>query len=241
MEGKRDKFEGKTVEEAILAALEELGMEREEVHVEILEEPHRGFLGIGGKRAIVRVQPIGEYSVTGTKEGAYEAGEGEIGQIEVKEEEWVEEARPPSIKPKRMAEKILDLMGIEGEVEQKDREDSIIVDIWSDDVALLIGRGGSTLDAVQYLMNIACWRTGEVDKRIVVDAEGYRKRRKARLESYAESMAEKAIRSRREIRLDPMNASERRIVHISIRGKQRVRTESEGEEPERRVIIIPED
>lgn len=252
MPEKGSEFEGKSVEEAIEVALEELGLDRAEVHVEVLEEEQKGFLGIGGRRARVRVEPIGDYTVSraepqGEAEPAaaveLETTPREAGAVREEppsiEEEYPEEKRPPSLKPMRMVEDILEMMGIEAEVEQKDREESVVVDIWGEDVAIVIGKGGSTLDALQYLVNVACRRTGEVDRRIVVDAESYRKRRKARLEKYADRMAEKAVSERKRVRLDPMNASERRIVHMALRDKSGVATESEGEEPERYVVISP--
>ena len=124
-------------------------------------------------------------------------------------------------------------------MEGKERDDAVIVDIWGDDVALLIGKGGNTLDALQYLVNIGCRKSGEVNKRIIVDAEGYRKRRKAKIERQAEHLAGKAISQNKSISLNPMSSSERKIVHMHLRNYNGVWTESSGEGSDRRVVIHP--
>jgi spoIIIJ-associated protein len=113
------------------------------------------------------------------------------------------------------------------------------VDVWGDDVAILIGRGGNTLDALQYLVNVSCRRSGEITKKIVLDVEGYRKRRKAKIEKQVSQLAQRAISQNKPINLDPMNASERKIVHIALRKFDGVWTESVGEDPERHVVIYP--
>ncbi|MBM3302669.1 MAG: KH domain-containing protein [Deltaproteobacteria bacterium] len=132
---------------------------------------------------------------------------------------------------------ILGIMEIEAMVEASEKEESIVVDVWGDDVGLLIGKNGSTLDALQYLVNISCRRTEAVTKRIVIDVEGYRKRRKARLEKQAEEMAQKAISLGGSVEMPPMSPSERKIVHMAIRSIPGVHTESLGEGPDRRVVI----
>lgn len=256
MKEKAWEYTGKTVEEATQIALEELGLERDDVFVEVLEESQKGFLGLGNKGARIKVELIGEWEVQGKKreekseEPPAEVEEGapeeasvptKAAHAEAREEE--KDASVPmesSVKPIAMVKDILGMIGVEAMVEGREREDSLVVDIWGDDVAILIGKGGSTLDALQYLVNIGCRRTGEVDKKIIVDAEGYRKRRKAKLEKQAAKVADDVKARRKSIEMLPMSASERKIVHMALRQVGGVWTDSSGEEPNRRVVIHPE-
>jgi len=240
------EYAGKTVEEATETALEELGLERDDIFVEVLEEPQKGFLGMGGKEARIRVEMIGEWEVMGTKKEPSQPGSStESAPVAVEEVEFEEEeeeigpSKPAPEAPEKMVREALELLDIDATVESKEMEDSIIVDVWGDDVAILIGKGGATLDALQYLVNISCRRREEVGKRIIVDVEGYRKRRKAKIEKQAEQSARKAVSEGRSIELPPMSASERKIVHMALRKMHDVKTESEGEEPDRRVVIVP--
>lgn len=231
------EFTGRTVDEATQTALEELGLEIDDVHVDILEEQQKGFLGLGGKEARIRVELIGEWEVLGERAKAKEPA------VEIEPDREPEgeprETRPLSgeAKPLKMVKDIVGIMGIDATVEAKENEDAVVVDIWGDEVGLLIGKNGMTLEALQYLVNVCCRRTGEVGKRIVVDIEGYRKRRKARLEQQAEEMARKAASEGESVELPPMSPSERKIVHMAVRRIDGVYTESLGEEPDRRVVI----
>lgn len=236
MKEKAWEYEGKTVDEAIQIALEELGLEREDIHVEILEEPQKGFLGIGGKGAVVKVELIGEWEVLGKKETGTEEVQTEI--TETGENEYLPTKNTE--KPVRMINEILEIFEIDAMVEAKDKEESVIVDVWGEDIAILIGKGGNTLDALQYLINVSCRRTGDVEKRIIVDIEGYRKRRKARIEKQAEQMARKVLDRGKSIELQPMSPSERKIVHMALKDFKGVVSESEGEGSERRVVIRPD-
>ncbi|MBU1670474.1 MAG: protein jag [Actinobacteria bacterium] len=240
------EYAGRNVEEATQTALEELGLEPDDIHVEILEEPQKGFLGLGGKEARIRVELIGEWEAVKTKMSPREIVAPEI---EVEEEDRGQETfltkeggeLPESSKPIVMVKDILEMIGTEAMVEGRLRDESIVVDVWGDDVAILIGKAGATLDAMQYLLNIACRRKGDVDRKIILDVEGYRKRRKAKVEKQADQSARKAIAENRSIELPPMNASERKVVHMSLRKLGGVWTESIGEEPDRRVVIHPPD
>lgn len=241
MKEKSWEYEGRTVEEATQIALEELGLERDDIHIEVLEEPQKGFLGLGGKEAKIRVELVGEWEVLGITE------EKPASTVVLdKEKESLQRPESDAIaldkgKPVEMTEDILGILEIEAMVEAAEKEDSVIVDVWGEDVAILIGRAGSTLDALQYLVNVSCRRTGEITKKIIIDVEGYRKRRKAKLEKQVEQLAEKAISQNRTVELDPMNASERKIVHMALRKIDGVWTESIGEGPERYVVIHPSD
>lgn len=238
MREKSWEYVGRTIEEATETALEELGLERDDVHIETIEEPQKGFLGLGGKEARIRVELIGEWEVVGKRDKT-EIGKGDVEEEKVEQEESLA-PKESTNRPLKMVNDILDIIGIEAMVEAKEREDSVVVEVWGEDVAILIGRGGKTLDAVQYIVNVCCRRKDEVGKRIVVDIEGYRKRRKARVEKEAEQMAQKAISKGESVEMPPMSPSERKTVHMVLRKMEGVRTESVGEESERRVIIYPE-
>jgi spoIIIJ-associated protein len=244
MREKSWEYAGRTVEEATETALEELGLERDDIFVEILEEPQKGFLGIGGKEARIRVELIGEWEVMGKKDEPRKPEMSTKPAPEADEEDETEEeergpSRPAPEAPEKMVRETLELLDIDATVESKEGEDSIVVDVWGDDVAILIGKGGATLDALQYLVNISCRRREEVGKRIIIDVEGYRKRRKAKIEKQADQSARKAMAEGRSVELPPMSASERKIVHMALRKMHDVKTESEGEEPDRRVVIVP--
>ena len=135
---------------------------------------------------------------------------------------------------------VLGAMGVEATMRASAGEDSIAVDIEGEEAALLIGRRGQTLDALQYLVNVAASRACGEKTRVVLDVEGYRKRRARSLERLAEQMAERASRTGRQVVLDPMTAHERKIVHMALQSNTKVTTASEGEEPYRRVVIRPE-
>jgi len=238
------EYEGRNVDEALETALEELGLEKDDIFVEVLEEPQKGFLGIGGKEARIRVELIGEWEVIGKKELPGKPAtelERETRSIETDDEPEDElgPLREAPEAPGKMVREALELMGIDATVEAKEREDSIVVDVWGDDVAILIGKGGATLDALQYLVNIGSRRREEVGKRIVIDVEGYRKRRKAKIEKQAEQAAKKATLDGQSVELPPMSASERKIVHMALREMKDVITQSSGDEPDRRVVIQP--
>lgn len=242
MREKSWEFVGRSVEEATQIALEELGLEQDDVYIEILEEPQKGFLGLGGKEARIRVTMIGEWEVIGKKEST-QVKTGPVEADTTEPEPGSTEGEAPqesSEKPVQMVKDILEIVGIDAMVESKEREDSVVVDVWGEDVAIMIGKSGTTLEALQYLVNVSCRRTGEVTKRIVVDIEGYRKRRKARVEKQAEQMAQKAVSQRESIEMPAMNPSERKAVHMILRSFPGVRSESVGDEPDRRVVIYPE-
>jgi len=123
--------------------------------------------------------------------------------------------------------------------EYEGEEGELIFDIVGENLAVLIGRHGKTLDALQFLVSSIVTKRVGIRHPIIVDIEGYKHRRKQKLQEIAKSSAARAIRLKREVRLHPMTPYERRIVHITLREDRRVSTESEGEEPNRLIIIKP--
>jgi spoIIIJ-associated protein len=214
--------EAKSAEEAIEKICEELGRQREELEFEVIEEKSRGIFGLmGNKRVKVRarlkeVQPDQEKG-----EGAQEA---------------VNDALTYA---KTVLERIIAGIAAPSQVEARVEEGLIYLNIKGDGSGLLIGRHGQTLDAIQYIVGrIVGKRLGE-KKVIVVDTERYRERRRENLERLSRHMAEKAKGTGRAISLEPMSASDRRIVHLALKHDREIETRSEGEGGMRSIKIIP--
>jgi spoIIIJ-associated protein len=209
---------GASVEEALEAALTELGVSEQEADVEILQEPKSGFLGLGSSEALVRVRL--------KQDGADDASEEELDEQADAAAEFVEH--------------LLDLLAVPGDAEPAMVEGTMYVDVWGeegDGMGLLIGRHGQTLDALQEVVRGAVQRKLETRCRVVVDVEDYRKRRRSQLISKARGIAKRVGRTGKPERLDPMNAYERKIVHDALAEMRDIETSSEGEDPERRVVI----
>jgi spoIIIJ-associated protein len=151
-----------------------------------------------------------------------------------------EELEPPEAL-EELLEEIVDGLGLDVDVEIEQREGVLLGRVVGDDVGLFIGRHGQTIDAVQHLAQRIVFPEGPSPVRVVIDADGYRERRAETLRADAEEAAEEALRSGRPVELDPMPASERRVVHEHLRDRDDVSTHSEGEEPDRFLIISPVD
>jgi spoIIIJ-associated protein len=196
--------EAKTVDEAIELALDELGVSRDEVEIEILAEPNKGFLGMGGRPARIRVT-----------------------------------AEPSLLRPESLLQGMLKLMDVEAEIEEEDIDDGIMLKVESPDSAILIGKKGKNLNAIQYLMNLM-YNHGRLNRcRVVVDIESYLERRRNSLEELAKRTAEKVKRNRREVKLEALNPQDRRSIHLALQDDPAVRTYSIGTGAYRRVIVAP--
>ncbi len=136
---------------------------------------------------------------------------------------------------------IMDLMGIEAEIEFEERDDHIRYHIEGPELGVLIGRHGQTLEALQFLVGVINARRSLVDYRVVIDVEGYRERREKQLRDLARRSALKANREGRKIVLSPMPPGDRRVIHLVLADDTSVKTYSEGEEPDRCVVISPGD
>ena len=145
----------------------------------------------------------------------------------------------PAERVRAILERIVDALEVEGDVEVDEDADQIVGRVNGEDVGLLIGRRGQTIDAVQLLCYRAAFRGLQERKRVVVDAAGYRERRQATIEGQADRAAERALKTGKEIELEPMTATERRIVHQHLKDRAGLETFSEGDEPERCVIVAP--
>ena len=134
---------------------------------------------------------------------------------------------------------IFDCMKLEVNIQAREREQELLLDLAGKDLGILIGRRGETLDALQDLINLSVNKSQEQKKKIVIDIEGYRNRREETLQNLALKLADKARQRGRNVVLEPMNAQERRIIHTALQGREDIYTFSEGEEPYRKIIIAP--
>jgi spoIIIJ-associated protein len=145
----------------------------------------------------------------------------------------------PAERVRAILERVVDALDVEADVEVDEDPDQIVGRVDGEDVGLLIGRRGQTIDAVQLLCYRAAFRGLQERKRVVVDAAGYRERRQEAVERQADRAADRALNSGKEIELEPMTPTERRVVHQYLKERAGVETFSEGEEPERCVIVAP--
>jgi spoIIIJ-associated protein len=220
---------GETVGEAKWAALRELeqrapGLDKAAVRFEVLSEGERGLLGVGYAPARV-IAMVPADAVTAVElEPAERRGD---------ESELAADARG-------LVEQIAAAIGVHCRVETRENEETVTVTASGNDLGMLIGRHGQTIDAVQYLLNAIVYRTyGDARKEIVVDAAGYRERRRETLEALAIRSAERARRDLERVELEPMTAVERKVVHLRLKEFDGVETSSEGAEPNRYVVISP--
>jgi spoIIIJ-associated protein len=146
----------------------------------------------------------------------------------------------PSERVRLVVERVLDELELEGEVEIREDDDRIEAVVEGDgDYGLLIGKRGQTIDALQLLCYQAAFRGMRERKRVLVDAAGYRQRRRETLESRADRAAEQALSANRVVEMDPMSAQERRVVHERLKERAGIETYSEGDEPHRCVVVAP--
>lgn len=235
----------RTVDEAIDIALQELGLKRSQVSIEILTPGKPGLFGLGGEQARVRATALEPGTARPPKEEEEEEERESVfpeAEIEVKalDSEEVELASS-SLRT------LLDLMDIDAEVSVREPETpadglgraTAVLDIEGEDLGLLIGRRGATLSALQYLVNVMVTRKLASRVLVTVDVEHYHRRREESLRNLAQRMADRVRQSRRPITLEPMPAAERRIIHLTLVDNQYVQTLSVGQGDERKVVIRP--
>ena len=228
----------KTEEMAIAAALEELGLTRDDVNVEILERAKSGFLGIGASPAVVKVS----YEVPDEVAEPVAQPEPEVPAAPAEAPAAVS-AAPADMdethaKVYNFLSGLLEHMGVKAEIEITDKEDGgINVNLSGKGMGMVIGRRGETLDAIQHLTNYAVNRGSDKRRHISVDAESYRAKREEALVRLAEKMAAKAIKYKRSMALEPMNSYERHVIHAALQDYEGVTTSSIGTEPNRRVVV----
>ncbi len=240
---------GKTEDAAIAAALEQLGLAREEVSVEVLELAKPGFLGIGGTPAKVRVnyeapdeEPAAEAAPVAEEPQENEVPAAEEEPVEKLIERTVDAAVPANDDVAQRITAFLSGLLAQMEVEAApqvsvDEEGNYLVELVGQDLGCVIGRRGETLDAIQQLTGYAVNKGLARRVRVRIDAEGYRSKREESLERMARRTAEKAVRFRRNVTLEPMNAYERHVIHTALQDYPDVTTYSIGTEPNRRTVV----
>ena len=225
----------KTEDEALAAALAELGLERDDVSVEIVERAKSGFLGIGASPAVIRV----EYEVPDAPEVKLEPVH-ETPKPAVKAEAPAAPKYTEGVKAatESFLSGLLERMGVRAEITIRDRENGgLLVELSGPGMGAVIGRRGETLDAIQHLTNYAVNRGSEKRCHISVDAESYRAKREESLVRLAEKMAAKVVKYKRSMALEPMNSYERHVIHTALQNYEGVSTSSTGVEPNRRVVV----
>ena len=214
---------GETISEAKWRALRELellipSLDKESVRFQVLSEGERGLLGVGYTPArVLASAPEGE-----RLPGAERPDESEAAR-----------------RLRDLLEHIAAAIGVRCRIEIEESPEAVTATCYGDDLGLLIGRHGGTIDAVQVLASAIAGGTGEERREVVVDAAGYRDRRRRTLESLALRSAEEARRTGRRVELEPMSAAERKIVHTCLADVADVTTVSEGDGPDRRVVVEP--
>jgi spoIIIJ-associated protein len=223
----------KTEEEAIALALSELGVEKDQAQVEVLDEG-KGFLGLGKKEVTVRVTADVADEVAADEE---DDGDVYYGDDESFEGDEASEAEDAAVS---FVAEVLSGIGIHGKLDSYREDDVIHITVNGQDCGAAIGRHGETLDSIAYLTNLVANRHSEERLRVILDIGGYRKHREEVLINMAHKAANQVLRNKRQYVLEPMNPAERRIVHAELQGVKGVTTHSEGEEPNRRVVVTLE-
>ncbi len=260
------EIEGKTIDEAIFAGLEQMGLSFDEVEIEYLQESNKGFLGIGRTNAKVRLTEREKSNDWGVKPAekpepvksqpkpraekpqrdARRSQEKRSGRREafenapIEKKEIVGEAVDANEPAVVFLTGMLQSMGIEAQVKAVRNQDGLYIEVSGENMGQIIGYRGETLDAMQYLTSLVENKGKDDYVRVTLDTENYRAKREQTLIRLGRRVADKALKSGRRVSLEPMNPYERRIIHSALQDINGVTTVSEGEEPNRRVIIVPE-
>lgn len=254
------EFSGRNVDEAIFHGLNEMQLSIDEVEVEIVQQCSKGLFGIGAKNAVVRlterenpVVPVFEVEkperTKSDRPKNDRKGKEKRAESAAEKKERAESA--PAVEYSRelaetneaaqFLQELLKAMKIEATVEAAETEEGLKLNILSETDGLLIGRRGETLDSIQYLVSLYLNKDRKENgyRRVSVDTEGYRARREETLRRLARRNAARVAKTGRAVAMEPMNPYERRVLHSALQGFRGVTTHSEGEEPNRRVIITP--
>ena len=259
----------KTVEDAVLEAAMKLATTREHLEYEVIEKGSAGFLGFGAKPAVIKARALTDEEIEKNekqpepvkevvKQEVKKENKKEI-KKEVKKEEPVkvqkaEKAEEPApVKKEAVSGKEISAedflkdvfkamdMVVEIKVTENKEEKTMDIELSGEDMGVLIGKRGQTLDSLQYLVSLVVNKYSDEYIRVKIDTENYRERRKETLENLARNIAYKVKRTRKTVSLEPMNPYERRVIHSALQNDRYVTTHSEGEEPYRRVVVTLKD
>ncbi|MCQ4087756.1 RNA-binding cell elongation regulator Jag/EloR [Saccharibacillus sp. JS10] len=268
---------GKTVDEAVSLGLNELGVSRDQVEVNVLEHPSKKFLGLfGGRKAKVELTLIRSHHEASPKLLAEEVASDQSTRLQspnlaTPKPMNVSSSVDPKSAPRREQENsairslqehsaqseeslgtspmeryheaadfirdVAETMGLHVEVDVRKTREGGLLDISGPELGMLIGRRGQTLDALQLLASVVANKDSDKFVRLTLDAENFRRRRAKTLEDLADRLAERVVRSRKEVVLEPMPPQERKVIHARLQNHPGVNTGSRGEEPNRRVVI----
>lgn len=251
------EYSGRTVTEAIETGLQDLGLTPDDIDVEVLEEGRGGVFGLGTKLARVRLVPRGQGAPIASTLAASIEQEAALQEWPADEQTELlpaaneESGTPVAADPlltvaQEFLQELLDRMDLPASIEaakeppaDDEDEETYYFNIAGDDLSLLIGRRGETLDAIQYLVRLVVNQRTHSWPHIEIDVEHYKKRRERGLRRMAEQMAAQAVSEHRTMVLEAMSARDRRIIHLTLRDRTDVTTQSIGEGENRKVTIIP--
>ena len=243
----------KTVDDAITEACRRFLVTSDRLDYEVIDKGTSGFLGFAAKPAIIRArvkdededvaEEIAHENVAPVKEETEKEQKVEISESKKSDvEEKISDESQVSVEPvdpKEFLTKVFDAMGMKVNIEITSTEEEMNIELSGDEMGVLIGKRGQTLDSLQYLTSLVVNKGSKEYVRVKVDTENYRQRRKDTLENLAKNLAYKVKRTKRPVSLEPMNPYERRIIHSALQNDKYVTTHSEGEEPYRKVVITP--
>lgn len=221
------EIESDSADAAIAEALQRLGAARDQVDVEILQNPSRGFLGLGARRAKVRVTRSDKSDTSDLSDKSDASDLSDLSEAMI--------ARGCEV-----LQTIVGHLGVEATVTGRQDDDHILLEVSGDTSGVLIGRKGQMLDALEYLVGRILARDEERAVHVTVDSMGYRERRRQTLEELAGRMAADARRRGRSVRLDDLSPRDRRIVHLFLQNHPGVSTHSSGEGHLRSLVIVPQ-
>ena len=259
----------KTVEDAVLEAAMKLATTREHLEYEVIEKGSAGFLGFGAKPAVIKAralsdeeiekaekqpEPVKEVVKQEIKKEVKKEIKKEVKKAEPVEEEKVEKIEEPAPVKKEAVPgkeisaedflkdvfKAMDMV-VDIKVTENKEEKTMDIELSGEEMGVLIGKRGQTLDSLQYLVSLVVNKYSDDYIRVKIDTENYRERRKETLENLARNIAYKVKRTRKTVSLEPMNPYERRVIHSALQNDRYVTTHSEGEEPYRRVVVTLKD
>ncbi|MGN0182543.1 MAG: RNA-binding cell elongation regulator Jag/EloR [Candidatus Ornithomonoglobus sp.] len=246
----------KSIDDAVAEALAELGIKKDDAVIEIVQEPSKGFLGLGAKEAIVKVSAKSKAE----PEKAAPAPETEPARVEVEPAPAAEAPAEPEIKAeaetvkavnrvyssespvenaKSFITNILTAMGLDVKVNAVLEDDIVKINLEGENMGIVIGKRGDTLDSLQYLTSLVVNQSSEDYIKVSIDTENYRAKRAETLIALSNKLAERVAKTRRKYPLEEMNPYERRIIHANLQDNEEVTTYSVGQEPHRKVVIAP--
>ena len=241
----------KSVEEAITEACVKLGLTSDQIETEVVEKGSSGFLGIGNKPAIIKAwkkshKPAEQEEKQPVEEKTEKTSDTVVSTEKKHSERKVTVLSDSSVEAfsasaKEFLGKVFDAMHLEVQIDTSyDKENNCLdIELSGKEMGVIIGKRGQTLDSLQYLTKLAINTNTEDKIKVKVDTEDYRNRRKKTLENLASNVAYKVKKTGRAVELEPMNPFERRVIHSALQNNRYAKTHSEGEEPDRYVVVSP--